>query len=90
MKILKFLAPRSAAPLSRTIKDFGIFHGKNMLESYFVLKSFAFNNRTLENSILQVCASYLFEFQSYLTGHHIYKNVFKPTLAEKSATTTES
>ena len=37
----------------------------------------------------KVCATYLFEFQRYVNGHHIYKNIWTPTLAEKLATTTE-
>ena len=30
-----------------------------------------------------VCLPYVFEFQSYVTGHHVYKDIWTPTLGEK-------
>ena len=36
-----------------------------------------------------VCLPYVFEFQSYVTGHHVYKDIWTPTLGEKLSTATE-
>ena len=36
-----------------------------------------------------VCIPYVFEFQSYVTGHHAYKNIWTPTLGEKLSTPTK-
>ena len=36
-----------------------------------------------------VCISYVFEFQSHVTGHHVYKDIWTPTLGEKLSTTAE-
>ena len=36
-----------------------------------------------------VCIPYAFEFQSYVTGHHVYKDIWTPTLGEKLLTATE-
>ena len=36
-----------------------------------------------------VCIPYVFEFQSYVTGHHVYKDIWTPTLGEKLSTATE-
>ena len=36
-----------------------------------------------------VCTPYYFEFQSYITGHHICKNIWTPILEEKLATVKE-
>ena len=33
-----------------------------------------------------VCLPYVFEFQSYVTGHHVYKDIWTPTLGEKLST----
>ena len=35
------------------------------------------------------CIPYVFEFQSYVTGHHMYNDIWMPTLGEKLSTTTE-
>ena len=32
---------------------------------------------------------YVFEFQSYVTGHHVYKDIWTPTLGEKLSTAAE-
>ena len=32
---------------------------------------------------------YVFEFQSYVTGHHVYKDIWAPTLDEKLTTAME-
>ena len=32
---------------------------------------------------------YVFEFQSYVTGHHVYKDIWTPTLGGKLSTTRE-
>ena len=37
-----------------------------------------------------VCLPYVFEFQSYVTGHHVYKDIWTPTLSEKLSTATET
>ena len=37
-----------------------------------------------------VCILYVFEFQSYVTGHHVYKDIWTPILGEKLLTATES
>ena len=34
-----------------------------------------------------VCIPCVFEFQSYVTGHHMYKYIWTPTLGEKLSTT---
>ena len=36
-----------------------------------------------------VCISHIFEFQSHATGHHVYKDIWVPTLGEKLSTTAE-
>ena len=36
-----------------------------------------------------VCIPYVFEFQSYVTGHHVYKDIWTPTLGEKLSTATQ-
>ena len=36
-----------------------------------------------------VCISYVFEFQSHVTGHHVYKDIWTLTLGEKLSTTAE-
>ena len=36
-----------------------------------------------------VCIPYVFEFQSYVTGHHVCKDIWTPTLGEKLSTATE-
>ena len=36
-----------------------------------------------------VCIPYVFEFQSYITGHHVYRDIWTPTLGEKLSTATE-
>ena len=36
-----------------------------------------------------VCISYVFEFQSHVTGHHMYKDIWTPTLGEKLSATAE-
>ena len=36
-----------------------------------------------------VCISYVFEFKSYVSGHNVYKDIWRPTLSEKLSTTTE-
>ena len=36
-----------------------------------------------------VCISYVFEFQSHVTGHHVYKDIWTPTLGGKLSTTAE-
>ena len=36
-----------------------------------------------------VCLPYVFEFQSYVTGHHVYKDIWTPTLGEKLSTAAE-
>ena len=36
-----------------------------------------------------VCISHIFEFQSHATGHHVYKDIWAPTLGEKLSTTAE-
>ena len=36
-----------------------------------------------------VCISYVFEFQSHVTGHHMYKDIWTLTLGEKLSTTVE-
>ena len=36
-----------------------------------------------------VCIPCVFEFQSYVTGHHVYKDLWTPTLGEKLSTTAE-
>ena len=38
---------------------------------------------------INVCILYVFELQSYVTGHHMYKDIWMPTLDEKLSTTTE-
>ena len=37
-----------------------------------------------------VCLPYVSEFQSYVTGHHVYKDIWTPTLSEKLSTATET
>ena len=37
-----------------------------------------------------VCIPYAFEFQSYVTGHHVYKDIWTSTLSEKISTATET
>ena len=32
---------------------------------------------------------YVFEFQSYVIGHHVYKDIWTPTLGEKLSTAAE-
>ena len=36
-----------------------------------------------------VCIPYVFEFQSYATGHHVCKSIWTPALGEKLSTATE-
>ena len=36
-----------------------------------------------------VCISHIFEFQSHSTGHHMYKDIWTPTLSEELSMTTE-
>ena len=36
-----------------------------------------------------VCISYVFEFQSHVRGHQVYKDIWTPTLGEKLSTTAE-
>ena len=36
---------------------------------------------------INVCILYFFELQSYITGHHMYKDIWTPTLGEKLSTT---
>ena len=36
-----------------------------------------------------VCISYVFEFQSHVIGHQVYKDIWTPTLGEKLSTTAE-
>ena len=36
-----------------------------------------------------VCILYVFEFQSYVTGHQVYKDIWTSTLSEKLSITTE-
>ena len=36
-----------------------------------------------------VCTPYCFEFQSYITGHHVYKDIWTQILDEKLATNKE-
>ena len=36
-----------------------------------------------------VCIPYVFESQSYVTGHHVYNDIWTPTLGEKLSTATE-
>ena len=36
-----------------------------------------------------VCTPYCFEFQSYIIGHHLYKDIRTPILDEKLATNKE-
>ena len=36
-----------------------------------------------------VCTPYVFEFESYITGHHVYKDIWTPILGEKLATAME-
>ena len=38
---------------------------------------------------INVCILYVFELQSYVAGHHMYKDIWTPTLGEKLSTTTE-
>ena len=38
---------------------------------------------------INVSIPYAFEFQSYVTGHHMYNDIWTPTLGEKLSTTTE-
>ena len=33
-----------------------------------------------------ICTPYCFEFQSYITGHQVYKDIWTPILDEKLAT----
>ena len=35
------------------------------------------------------CIPYVFELQSYVTGHNVYKDIWTPTLGERLSTTTE-
>ena len=35
------------------------------------------------------CTPYVFQFQSYVTGQCVYKDIWTPTLAEKLSTATE-
>ena len=35
------------------------------------------------------CIPYVFELQSYVTGHNLYKDIWTPTLGERLSTTTE-
>ena len=37
-----------------------------------------------------VCIHYVFEFQSYVIGYHVYKDIWTPTLGEKLSTVTET
>ena len=36
-----------------------------------------------------VCIPYVFESQSYVTGHHVYNDIWTPTSGEKLSTATE-
>ena len=36
-----------------------------------------------------VCIPYVFVFQSYITGHHVYKDVWIPNMGEKLSMATE-
>ena len=38
---------------------------------------------------INVCILYVFELQSYVAGHHMYKDIWTPTLCEKLSTTME-
>ena len=38
---------------------------------------------------INVYIPYVFEFQSYVTGYHVYKDIWTPTLGEKLSTATE-
>ena len=38
---------------------------------------------------INVYVPYVFEFQSYVTGYHVYKDIWTPTLGEKLSTATE-
>ena len=36
-----------------------------------------------------VCIPYVFEFQGYVTGHHVYKDIWTSTLGENLSTATD-